>query len=282
MKQLIKKIFIMVLVAVIAMPMDGHAATKKKSKKRTVTKSYRVTANSAILIDINNNKLLYGRDIYQQVFPASTTKVMTALLVLEKLALDDYVTVSAHATQVQPTVLGAVAGEQFKVRDLLYAILLKSANDAAVVLAEAVAGSENNFVAMMNAKAKQLGAKQTRFANPHGLPDTGRQYTTARDMVTILNAALKNDFFKAATALKYKQIYSKDGRRFFLKSHNKALFLGWKKGVYGKTGYTRQAQSCFVGYVNRGNTRLMVAVFGCRKRWNDIKFIIERYGKIPL
>ncbi len=265
------------------MPMDGHAA-KKKTKQKVVKKSrpYQVSANSAILVVLSNNKRYYAKDVDKPVVPASTTKVMTALLALEHLSLDDYVTVSPKATLVQPTKLDLIPGEQYKVRDLLYAILLKSANDAAVVLAEAVGGTQENFVDMMNDRARAIGAKHTIFANPHGLPDKKRQYTTALDMSLILNEALKNDFFKQAIKYKNRLIYSKNGRKHYLKSHNKALFLGWKQNIYGKTGYTRQAKACFVGFIPKGDAMLMVAVFGCDKRWDDIKFIIERFAKIDL
>jgi D-alanyl-D-alanine carboxypeptidase (penicillin-binding protein 5/6) len=196
--------------------------------------------------------------------------------------MDQYVTVSWHATQVPQTKLGLRAGESYRVRDLLHGLLLKSANDAAVVLAEAVAGSEGKFVDMMNARAKQIGALHSHFANPHGLPSVGAQYTTASDMALIFSQALKNDFFRQAITFKYLVIYSKDGHRCFLKSHNKTLFLNWKQHVFGKTGWTIEAQSCFVGYMPRGNGILIIAVYGCRKRWTDMKFIIEHYGHIEL
>jgi D-alanyl-D-alanine carboxypeptidase len=208
--------------------------------------------------------------------------VLTALLVLENLPLDKYVTVSEHATQVPQTKLGLRAGESYRVRDLLYGLILKSANDAAVVLAEAVAGSEPKFVDMMNARAKQLGATHTHFANPHGLPSAGPQFTTASDMALIFSQALKNDFFRQAITFKYLVICSKNGRECYLKSHNKTLFLNWRQHVFGKTGFTFEAQSCFVGYIPKGNDILIIAVYGCRKRWTDMKYIIEHYGHIYL
>jgi D-alanyl-D-alanine carboxypeptidase (penicillin-binding protein 5/6) len=196
--------------------------------------------------------------------------------------LDKYVTVSAHATQVPQTKLGLRAGETFQVRDLLYGLILKSANDAAVALAEAVGGSEAGFVNMMNARARQLGALHSHFANPHGLPSVGPQYTTAADMSLIFVQALKNDFFRQALTYKFLVIQSREGQRFFLKSHNRALFLHWRQHVFGKTGYTIEAQSCFVGYIPRGNGMLIIAVYGCRRRWSDMRYIIERYGHINL
>jgi serine-type D-Ala-D-Ala carboxypeptidase (penicillin-binding protein 5/6) len=135
---------------------------------------------------------------------------------------------------------------------------------------------------MMNARAMQLGATHSHFANPHGLPSVGTQFTTASDMALIFNQALKNDFFRQVITFKYLVISSSDGHRFFLKSHNKTLFLHWRQHVFGKTGFTFEAQSCFVGYIPKGNDILIIAVYGCHKRWTDMKYILERYGHINL
>lgn len=242
-----------------------------------------MTCRSAILSNSTKGKRLFGKDVEKKVLPASTVKVMTALIVLERLPLEQYVTVGPAATNVQPTKLNLVPGEQYRVSDLLYAILLKSANDASVVLAQAVAGSEEKFVAMMNQRALQLGARNTRFANSNGLPTKERsQYTTAYDMYLIFRKALKHSFFREAIKRKYKTIYSRDGREIALKSHNKILFSGWKKEIHGKTGYTRAAGTCFVGTLNdRGNT-LIVGVFGCNDRWGYIKRIVSRYAGVAL
>lgn len=243
---------------------------------------YHLTAHTAILWDPARNYRYFDLGADREVFPASTTKVLTALLVLEKLPLDRYVTISLRATQVPQTKLGLRPGESYRVSDLLYGLILKSANDAAVALAEAAGGSQEKFVDMMNARARQMGALHSHFANPHGLPSNVSQYTTAADMALIFTQVLKNDFFRQAITLKYRVIYSKEGHRCFLKSHNKILFLNWKRPVFGKTGYTIEAQSCFVGYISRSSDILVVAVFGCRKRWTDMKFIIEHYGHINL
>ena len=264
------------LIAALVFPDQGMAFFNFGHRQ------YRLSANTAILWDPARNLRYFDLGADREVFPASTTKVLTALLVLEKLSLDQYVTISVRATQVPQTKLGLKPGENYRVRDLLYGLILKSANDAAVALAEAVAGSQEKFVDMMNARARQMGALHSHFANPHGLPSNASQYTTAADMALIFTQALKNDFFRQAITLKYRVIYSKEGHRCFLKSHNKSLFLNWKTHVFGKTGYTSEAQSCFVGYIPRGGDILVVAVFGCRKRWTDMKFLIEHYGHINL
>jgi D-alanyl-D-alanine carboxypeptidase (penicillin-binding protein 5/6) len=269
---------IAILIAVLASPEQGMAYRLVFRHKGP----YHLTANTALLWDPVSNQRYFDLGADREVFPASTTKILTALLVLERLPLDKYVTVSQHATQVPQTKLGLRAGESYRVRDLLYGLILKSANDAAVVLAEAVGGSEGKFVDMMNARARQIGAMHSHFANPHGLPSQGPQFTTASDMALIFNQALKNNFFRQAITVKYLVIYSGKGHRFFLKSHNRTLFLNWKQHVFGKTGWTIEAQSCFVGYIPRGNGMLIIAVYGCRKRWTDMKYIIEHYGRITL
>lgn len=244
--------------------------------------AYQVSARSAIFSNSTKVVRYYGKDVHKRVLPASTTKVMTALLVLEKLSLNDVVTVSHRATLPQPSKLFLKQGEKFRVKDLLYAILLKSANDASVVLAEAVAGSEAKFVRMMNDRAKQLGAKHTKFANSNGLPTQAEQYTTAYDMYLIFRAALKHGFFRTAVRQKYKTITSLGGRTFKLKTHNKILFFDWKNKLNGKTGYTRAAGACFVGYLEKNGDICIIAVFGCTRRWDDIKHIVSTYGGIPM
>ncbi len=263
------------LILILVLPSPAHAAKKK-------SRGFYVTARSAVLYNGTNGKKIFSKNSDKRILPASTTKVMTALLVLEKLSLDDTVTVSERATYVQPSRLNLRPGEKYKVRDLLYGLLLNSANDASVVLAEAVAGSEWKFAQMMNERARKLGARNTRFTNSNGLPSKSAQYSSAYDMSLMLFTALKHDFFRQAITLRYKTIYSVDGRQINLKSHNKILFKGWKKEVYGKTGYTRAAKSCFVGYTQRGKDTLIIAVFGCTKRWEDIQRVIERYGGVDL
>jgi len=275
------KLFRIALVAVLAgsliNPDNAHAYRFFRHRG-----PYRITANTAVLWNPASNQRYFDWGADRQVFPASTTKILTAILVLENLSLDQYVTVSQHATEVPQTKLGVRAGESYRVRDLLYGLLLKSANDAAVVLAEAVAGSEPKFVDMMNAKARQIGAIHSHFANPHGLPSAGTQYTTAADMAMIFNQALKSDFFRQAITIKYMVIYSKEGRRCFLKSHNKILFSHWRHKVFGKTGWTIEAQSCFVGYLPQGMNTMIIAVYGAHRRWTDMKYILERYGHVAL
>ncbi len=266
-------------VASVSYP-DAWAAKKRKGARKAGP--YVISARSALLMDMTSGDKILAKDITRKILPASTTKVLTAILVLEHLDLDAYLTVSHKATQILPSKIDVVEGDQYQVRDLLYAALLNSANDAAIVLAEGVAGSEAKFVQMMNQRAAQIGARGTLFANAHGLPDDTPQYSTAYDMALIFREAMKKPFFREAITARFKKIVSKGGKLTLLHSHNRCLFKGWKHDVYGKTGYTREARTCFVGYFEREGKMLLIAVFSCSRRWDDIKYIVEHYGGVDL
>jgi serine-type D-Ala-D-Ala carboxypeptidase (penicillin-binding protein 5/6) len=275
---MVRRFTIVLTIFVFLFSASGADAKKRRKHVRKAT-----GCRAVILSDSTKMKRLYGKNAEMRVLPASTTKVMTALLVLEKLSLNQYVTVSARATYVVPSRIDARPGERYRVKDLLFAILLNSANDASIVLAEAVAGSEWNFVQMMNARAKELGARSTKFANSNGLPTKNvQQYTTAYDMYLIFRQAWKHSYFREAIRHRNKTIYSQAGRQIALRSHNKMLFFGWAKDVFGKTGYTRSAGACFVGAVQKGQSVLIVGVFGCADRWNDIKRVLTTYGGVRL
>lgn len=289
MKRFLVRVLVLVLLAVFALgacvSSDAQARSRKRPAKHAQKKKpgpHVISARSAILINARSQQRLYGKNITRKILPASTTKVLTAILVLEKLNLDSYVTISRRAAAALPSKIYVDAGDKYRVRDLLYAALLKSANDASVALAEAVAGSEDKFVDMMNKRAARIGARSTLFANAHGLPADDPQYSTAHDMALILREALKKRFFREAMEIKRKKIVSQKGKVTFLKSHNKALFKGWKHNIYGKTGYTNAARACFLGYFSKGKEVFILAVFGCSERWDDVKAMAERFGGVDL
>ena len=278
-------IFLAVFTIGVCVPSDADARTRKRSHRYAQKKApgpHVISARAALLMDMKSGQKIYAKDIGRKILPASTTKVLTAILVLEKLDLDAYVAISPKAAAVLPSKIYAEVGDKYRVRDLLYAALLNSANDAAIALAEAVAGSEDKFVVLMNQRAAQIGAHTTLFANAHGLPDDNPQYSTAYDMAIILREAMKKPFFREAMESKFKKIVSQNGKISLLRSHNKCLFKGWKQNVYGKTGYTNAARACFVGYVTKGENMFIVAVFGCSERWDDIKAIVERFAGVDL
>jgi D-alanyl-D-alanine carboxypeptidase (penicillin-binding protein 5/6) len=161
-----------------------------------------VQARAAVLMDAETGQVLFAKNAHQPLPPASLTKIMTAIVVLERCELDAVVKASQRAVNAKASSMHLRVGETVKVRDLLYALMLRSANDAAIALAEHTAGSVEAFAALMNEKAKSLGAKHTRFVNPHGLHDP-RHLSTAYDLALITRYAMQNETFRAIVNAPY-------------------------------------------------------------------------------
>ncbi len=231
-----------------------------------------LTAPSAILIDPGTDRILYSRAPHRKQSPASTAKVMTVLVVVDALSLDHWVTISSRVEGIEASKLNLHGGDRLKVRDLLKAVLMKSANDAAAALAIEVAGSEWKFAQMMNEKANQLGAINTRFANATGLPAED-QYSTAYDLAIIMREAMKNQFLLSTMKQKNTTITTYNGKSYYIKSHNKMLWR--QRKVIGKTGWTRDAKHCFVGLIEEGAREAIVSVMGSRKLWIDLASLVE-------
>lgn len=233
----------------------------------------RISARSAILYDPVNDKILYAKNIYTKRPIASVTKIMTAMVVLDTLKLDQKVCVSKKASLSQPSKVYLVTGEQYTVRDLLYAILLNSGNDAAVCLAEAAGGSEWGFVQKMNAKARRLGLRNTRYVNASGLPGKG-QYSTAYEQARVIEHAMRYPFLRKAMSRKYHKIKRPNGKSIKLRNHNKLLW-NYSKDVVGKTGFTRAAGRCYLGYAKHGYRRVIVCVLNSPSMWGDSKNLLD-------
>lgn len=218
-----------------------------------------IHASSAILVDAISGQVLYERNADAKRPMASTTKIMTALLFCEHLPETAMLTASKHASEIRESSLHLKQGERISAHDMLRAILMRSANDACVCAGENIAGSEQAFVAMMNARAKQLGATNTHFMNPHGLQNK-LHYTTARDLATIARAAVQQPRINEVTRTAICRIIrSKDKNDVTLRNHSH--FLGHFPGADGiKTGWTRPAGHCYVGSATQHNWRLISVV----------------------
>ena len=206
---------------------------------------------------------------------ASTTKVMTALLVLEKVATDEIVEIPQQAVGVEGTSLYIEKGEKYTVLELLYGLMLQSANDCAEALAWYVGkGSVDAFVDQMNAKAKEMGLKNTKFANPSGLPNEAH-YTTAKELALIMVYAMKNQKFRKITATKEYKIHNQT-----IVNHNKLLKL-YPDCIGGKTGYTMAAGRCLVSIAERRGVPLVCVTLGIRDDWNVHTDAYEKwFGKV--
>lgn len=246
-----------------------------------IADSEALSAASALLMDADTGAILFARDHMEQRSPASTTKIMTALVILEEGRLSDKAVISSRAAAVGGTGLGLRRGQRIMLRDLLWAILLKSANDAALAAAEHVGGSEERFVAQMNAKAAALGMQGTHFANPHGL-DEADHYSTAYDLAILTRQALRNPTFARIVQTREASLTVLTGRngklakRKIVRTHNQ--LLGQFAGADGvKTGYTSQAGRCLVASATRGDHQLIAVLLNDSRRWVDAAALLE-YG----
>lgn len=238
-----------------------------------------VTAYSAIVVDLKKNKIIYAKNIYSRLAPASTQKVLTALVVLEKLGLNKDVEISRNASVVEPTQIGLDEDETYNSLGLINAVLISSANDASVALAEAAAGSESEFAKMMNKKARSLGARRSNFVNASGL-SAKNQYTTAYDLYRIIKAALNNPVIYQIMKKKRESIKNSKGNEITLFNHNKMLFKMRYPLVLGKTGYTRVAKHCYAGIAYFGDKKYAIVILKSRKPWLDIKNLLNLIKKI--
>ena len=236
-----------------------------------------ISSRSAITINASTGEILFSKNPTLRRPPASTTKLMTAIVAMETENLSKVVTISPNASQSAPSKAGFKRGDRVQIEGLLYAALLESANDATVALAEAIAGSEKLFVSLMNQKALAIGARDTKFINSNGLPGSG-QYTTALDLSKVLNYALKIPKLREIMGTPVAQITTENGRVFYLRSTDKLLWSD-EKVIGGKTGYTRTAGHCFVCAAQSETKTILVAILGSPSRrnlWTDAKILISR------
>lgn len=237
-----------------------------------------ITAQAAVLADLDSGQVLYEQNPDERRPIASLTKIMTALLVLERTDPQDVVTVSAGAAGDGRTAgiseLGLQAGEQIRVDDLLAALMLQSANDAAVALAEHVSGDVEAFVAGMNARAAKLGLTNTWFSSPNGLDDRG--YSTASDLVAITRAAYRRPGFASLVATRSREIPAPEGDPPRIVQNRNALLWLYPGAVGVKTGFTTQAGYCVVATAERDGLRLISVVLGApREAFSDAATLLD-------
>lgn len=231
-----------------------------------------VSAQSVMAIDLTSGVTLYEKDPNKALLPASTTKILTALVALDSYSTDQVLKVGP--VRVEGQKMGLVAGEEIKFLDLLNGLLIYSANDAAEVLAQNYTGGRELFIALMNKKVKDLGLTNSHFTNPVGLDD-GAQYSTTRDLAIVAKYAMQNPVFAEIVGTKEKIVKSVDGKI----SHrlmNINRLLGEVPGVLGvKTGWTENARENLVTYVDRNGRKVIIVVLGSSDRFGETKELIE-------
>jgi D-alanyl-D-alanine carboxypeptidase (penicillin-binding protein 5/6) len=234
-----------------------------------------IVGEAAVLIDTDTGQILFQKNPHEKLYPASTTKIMTGILAIEEGNLDDLVTIDEEVLKnLDGNHIALEPGEQISLKDLLYAALIESANDAAIAIGKHISGNYDSFISLMNEKAKEYGALNTNFTNPNGLPDENH-LTTAYDLAMIAKHAMENETFrnivKSYTYTIQPTNIKKEAR--YLKSANRLLYSNNKIEVDGKvvpikyqgatgikTGYTHVAQQCLVSSASRGELNLICVV----------------------
>lgn len=229
-----------------------------------------VTAKAFVIMDAETGKILLSNNSRTLLPPASTLKIMTAMYVLNRLKMDDQVQVSAYAASAPPSKINIKEGEVYTVRELMYALLLSSANDGARALAERAAGSEGSFCQQVTQQVRQWGAYRTTVCTANGLPNDS-QFTSAEDLALLFRRAMQNPEFAKIVGTKY---YDIQGGRV-LRNHDRFLFTTpLARG--GKTGYTRAAMHTYVGMFQNQDKAIIVSVMGSKKMWADLRTLIEK------
>lgn len=230
--------------------------------------NFKINASAAVLINAGTGEVLYEKNPHASMAPASTTKMMTAIIAIERGDLERQVKISANAAAIPGSSMHLRRGEKYSLHNLLYGLLLSSGNDAATAIAEDIAGSEAKFARVMNDKARELGMLHTHFANASGLPAAGH-YSTAYDLAILARYALKNPVFAAIVQTKFTSVpVSRSKRVKPLQNHNKLLWqYPYTTGI--KTGYTRKAGKCLVASATQNETSLISVVLKSGTIYND-------------
>ncbi len=233
-----------------------------------------VSAKSAVLLDASDGRILFEKNAVCRMSMASTTKIMTALVALESASLDSVITIPSAAVGVEGSSIYLTVGEKLTLRELLYAVMLSSANDAATAVAIAVGGSVEGFANKMNAAAARLGLADTRFVNPHGL-DADGHYTTALDLARLTAYALNVPEFRDIVSTYKHEIAGPSGKRLLF-NHNK-LLKNYDGCIGVKTGYTKKTGRCLVSAAERDGLTLVAVTLAAPDDWRDHKAMLD-YG----
>jgi len=258
----------------LCLPAGVGVAQEAPASRWNIPFAPRLGAGSAIVMDWETGEILYTKDAYSRRDPASTTKVLTALIVLERARLADQVKISPRAANTPGSSMHIRAGEVYSVHDLLHGLLLRSGNDAAAALAEHVAGSVEAFAVLMNEKARALGAKNSHFENPHGLT-SAQHYSTAYDLAVITSHALRDERFAGIVAQRQRPLtYENLGRQVML--HNTNALLSSLPGADGvKTGTTAAAGKCLIASATRDEQKLVAVVLRAGNRFGEAATLLN-------
>ena len=264
-----------VCILAAAVPENTKDA-KEEARQAAAMSEPSISAETAVLIDAFSGKVLYDRRMDAHMYPASTTKILTALLAVEETDPEEDVTVSENASKQEGSSIYLTPGEKISMKDLLYGMMLRSGNDAATAVAEAMAGDTETFAEIMNERAASLGLENSHFVNPSGLQDENH-YSSAYDLAMITRQALQNDLFREIVSSRTYQAEREgaDAYKYFY-SKNKTVFQ--YEGATGvKIGYTTAAGRCLVASAERDGTELIAVVLNDHDWFEDAYRLLD-YG----
>ena len=278
---------VFMLVTFVGQAFGGWQTDVSAATKKSLPKAPSIIGESAILIEPTTGTIIYEKDPHKKMYPASITKIMTALLAIENCKMNDTVVYSKKnldSLTAEDSNIQCQVGEKMSVKDCLYALMLSSANETATALAEHIAGSSEAFAKLMNERAKQAGATDTHFANPNGLHDDNH-YVTAYDMSMIMKAAIQYPVFLDVIHTTEYTIPANNKRTEPFQSYQRHKMLFTTSPYYdadvigGKTGYTDQAGKTLVTYAKRGNVSLISVVLKSNgdQVFDDTKRLLD-YG----
>lgn len=253
-------LLITLIISILHIP--SYSQTKK-------TKNYDLNARAAVVIDSRTNRILFDKNAREIVPMASTTKILTCLVALKYGNLEKKFKISPHASSIRGSKVGYKKDEEISLKELLYGLMFKSGNDAAICIAEGIAGSTDEFCKLMNEYAREIGLLDSHFESPHGL-DSQNHYSTAYDLALLTSKTKEIDFFNKLSKTKS---YSETGFSRSYQNINKILYLV-PEATGTKTGYTGQAGKCLVSSFSMGdNNEIIVVVLNCTPRWKSSEWL---------
>lgn len=281
-----KKISILIIFLIISTSINTSALGKEnsileeayietidvKDGNGKLCKDVSPDAHFAIAYDAKNKKVLYEKNAFRNVPMASTTKILTALVAINYCDLDEEVIISKTASSIRGSKVGFRSGEKVKMRELLFGLMYKSGNDAAIAIAEHIGGSVEGFSIIMNDFARMLGLKDSNFQSPHGL-DSQMHFSSAYDLAVLMSKAMEEPFFREISGTKEVDAAKYD----FTRSYNNINKMLWRlpNANGGKTGYTGQAGKCLVSSVDHNGRNIIIVVLNCPTRWEATERIYE-------
>lgn len=246
-------LFIMIICFLLTMNVPTYAV------------NINVSAHSAILMDQQSGRVLYEKNAHEKQRIASITKVMTAILAIESKKLEEKTKVSVRAVRATGSSIYLQPNDEVLMKDLVYGLMLRSGNDAAVAIAEHVGGSLEGFVYLMNEKAEEIGMTNTNFANPHGLDDSDFHYSTPYDMALLTKYAMQNETYREIAGTKFYKATSFEG---YWNNKNRLLTM-YEYATGGKTGYTKLAKRTLISTATKDDLDLIVVTINAPDDWND-------------